>query len=278
MVDCPICSQSVKESNINRHIDSDCKAYVESSETQPLSPAQQHGASQKPQQVSSFFNTASAKKKTVSSNPAQKQPPPSPSIDPFSTQVSSATPGSKRPAENQETALTSSTDSTSLLEAEPLAKRPKASNALQKVAPLAERMRPRTLDEVCGQDIVGPNGVLRGLILADKVPSLILWGGTGTGKTTIARVIAQVTGSRFIEINATSSGIQECKKIFAEAKSDLNLTGRRTIIFCDEIHRFSKTQQDVFLGPVESGQVCLIAATTENRLRPLPFSRDYVSF
>jgi putative ATPase len=93
---------------------------------------------------------------------------------------------------------------------------------------------------------------------------MILWGGAGTGKTTIARVIASMVGSRFVEINSTSSGVAECKKIFAEARNELSLTGRKTIIFCDEIHRFSKSQQDVFLGPVESGTVTLIGATTEN--------------
>jgi putative ATPase len=125
-------------------------------------------------------------------------------------------------------------------------------------------MRPRTLEDVCGQDLVGPCGVLRGLIEQDKVPSMILWGGAGTGKTTIARVIATMVGSRFVEINSTTSGVAECKKLFADAKNELNLTGRKTIIFCDEIHRFSKSQQDVFLAPVESGQVTLIGATTEN--------------
>ena len=137
-------------------------------------------------------------------------------------------------------------------------------NALEKAAPLAERMRPRTLDEVCGQELVGPEGVLRGLIESDKVPSMILWGGPGTGKTTIARVVANTVGSRFVEINSTSTGVAECKKIFAEARSELGLTGRKTIFFCDEIHRFSKSQQDVFLAPVEAGVVTLIGATTEN--------------
>ncbi|RMZ89422.1 hypothetical protein DV736_g3341, partial [Chaetothyriales sp. CBS 134916] len=93
---------------------------------------------------------------------------------------------------------------------------------------------------------------------------MILWGGPGTGKTTIARVVANSVGSRFIEINSTSTGVAECKKIFGEARNELALTGRKTIIFCDEIHRFSKSQQDVFLGPVEAGVVTLIGATTEN--------------
>jgi putative ATPase len=134
----------------------------------------------------------------------------------------------------------------------------------QRSAPLAERMRPKTLDEVCGQELVGPTGVLRGLIEADRVPSMILWGSSGTGKTTIARCIAHMVGSRFIELNATSSGVGECKKIFQEAANELALTGRKTIVFCDEIHRFNKGQQDVFLKPVEAGTVTLIGATTEN--------------
>ncbi|KAK3953009.1 hypothetical protein QBC32DRAFT_397481 [Pseudoneurospora amorphoporcata] len=144
---------------------------------------------------------------------------------------------------------------------QPLVKRTKTNN---RSAPLAERMRPGSLDDVFGQDLVGPNGVLRALIETDRVPSMILWGGSGTGKTTIARCIAQRTGSRFIELNATSSGVAECKKYFNEAFNELQLTGRRTIIFCDEIHRFTKAQQDIFLKPVEAGTITLIGATTEN--------------
>ncbi|OAA56166.1 aaa family ATPase [Niveomyces insectorum RCEF 264] len=143
----------------------------------------------------------------------------------------------------------------------PTAKRARTLRA----APLAERMRPQSLDDVCGQDLVGPNGLLRALIDADRVPSMILWGGSGTGKTTIARCIAQRVGSRFVELNATSSGgVAECKKLFQDAAHELALTGRKTILFCDEIHRFSKAQQDVFLKPVEAGTVTLIGATTEN--------------
>ncbi|KAI9661557.1 MAG: hypothetical protein M1829_006248 [Trizodia sp. TS-e1964] len=134
----------------------------------------------------------------------------------------------------------------------------------QRIAPLADRMRPLKLDDIVGQEIIGPNGVLRGLIEADRLPSLLLWGASGTGKTTIARLIARLVACRFVEINSTMSGVAEIKKIFAEARGEQALTGRKTIVFCDEIHRFSKTQQDVFLGPVESGQITLIGATTEN--------------
>ena len=126
-------------------------------------------------------------------------------------------------------------------------------------------MRPHTLDEVQGQELLSKDGVLRGLIDTDKVPSMILWGSAGTGKTTIARIIAHKTGARFIELNSTSTGVAELKKIFTEARSELgSLTGRKTIVFCDEIHRFSKSQQDVFLGPVEAGVITLVGATTEN--------------
>lgn len=97
-----------------------------------------------------------------------------------------------------------------------------------------------------------------------KLPSMILWGKSGTGKTTIARILAQASGARFQEINSTSTKLDEVRKIFDHALKELQLTGRRTIVFCDEIHRFSKTQQDAFLAPVESGTITLIAATTEN--------------
>ncbi|KAJ2987165.1 hypothetical protein NUW58_g4657 [Xylaria curta] len=146
--------------------------------------------------------------------------------------------------------------------ASPVAK--KIRTKANRVAPLAERMRPDNLDDVFGQELVGPNGVLRSLIETHRLPSMILWGASGTGKTTIARCIAKQAGSRFIEMNATSSGVAECKKLFTDAANELALTGRKTIIFCDEIHRFSKTQQDVFLKPVEAGTITLIGATTEN--------------
>ncbi|KAJ6161144.1 hypothetical protein N7470_004540 [Penicillium chermesinum] len=208
-----------------------------------------------PKAVPSIFQPASARKAS-SQNTAPKESPSRPSATPYplngKRSFTQETPPREQNAKKQPADAS-----------EPQTKRPKV-NAFQKAAPLAERMRPKTLDEVCGQELVGPTGVLRGLIEEDRVPSMILWGNAGTGKTTIARVIASMVGSRFVEINSTSSGVAECKKIFAEARSELGLTGRKTIIFCDEIHRFSKSQQDVFLGPVESGQVTLIGATTEN--------------
>jgi putative ATPase len=132
-------------------------------------------------------------------------------------------------------------------------------------SPLAERMRPRTLDEVVGQrKVVGEGGFLRRAIAADRVPSLIFWGPPGTGKTTLARIIATVTSSHFVPFSAVTSGIKEVKEVMAEAVRLRKAQGRRTLLFVDEIHRFNRAQQDAFLPYVESGDVVLVGATTEN--------------
>lgn len=262
MVSCPICGRSVKEVHINAHIDSGCSEHIQA---EPETPATQQSAKSS-NGASSFFSKPSSAPKAEAtgqsptpidyknardylSNLPNSTRKVSDSVKPVSNGLKRSFDDSSIPADSNDVHTGQ--------------KRIKIT-ALEKAAPLAERMRPKTLDEVCGQDLVGPDGVLRGLIETDRVPSMILWGSSGTGKTTIARLIAKTAGTRFVEINSTSSGVAECKKLFAEAKNELSLTGRKTIIFCDEIHRFSKTQQDVFLGPVEAGQVTLIGATTEN--------------
>ncbi|KAI9786727.1 MAG: hypothetical protein M1835_002997 [Candelina submexicana] len=253
MVSCPICGKSVKETLINKHIDSGCETSFEAA--LPASHQQNGGP------MSSFFQTPVAKRASLPSSGKPQSLPLSSTPQPTGATIPVASVKRLSPTSSDHEVNTANTDQVGT---GPASKRAKTSNAFQRAAPLADRMRPRTLDEVYGQELVGPSGVLRGLIEQDRVPSMILWGGSGTGKTTIARVVASMVGSRFIEINSTSSGVGECKKLFAEARGELGLTGRKTIIFCDEIHRFSKSQQDVFLGPVESGQITLIGATTEN--------------
>ena len=131
-------------------------------------------------------------------------------------------------------------------------------------APMAERLRPKTLDEVLGQGhLLGPGKPLRTAIERDQVPSMILWGPPGVGKTTIAQIIAKMTKSDFVPFSAVMSGIKEIKEVMAAAERGRRL-GRRTILFVDEIHRFNRAQQDAFLPHVERGNVVLIGATTEN--------------
>lgn len=275
MVACPICDKPVKEININLHLDSGCTGYIEEPTSPPPAATQANGATTKPRKPppppqNAFFTPGpkrplSFKAADGGSSPivtaggaggASTQIPWSnPPLPPPSSTAPAWVHRTKRSSEESEgDSADAGKETASAL------KRRK----IKSHAPLAERMRPQTLDEVAGQELVGPDGVLRNLILSDRVPSMILWGGPGTGKTTIARLIAQTAGTRFVEINSTSSGVGEVKKLFAEAKNELGLTGRKTIIFCDEIHRFSKSQQDVFLGPVENGQVTLVGATTEN--------------
>jgi putative ATPase len=142
---------------------------------------------------------------------------------------------------------------------------PKAAAASLSGAPLAERMRPRSLDEIAGQRaVVGPEGFLRRAIAADRVPSLVFWGPPGCGKTTLARLIAEATKAEFVPFSAVTSGISEIKKVMAEAERLRRSTGRRTLLFVDEIHRFNRAQQDAFLPYVERGDIVLVGATTEN--------------
>jgi putative ATPase len=132
-------------------------------------------------------------------------------------------------------------------------------------APLAVRMRPRTLDEVVGQQhLLGPRAPLRRLVESDEPMSLVLYGPPGTGKTTLAHVVSLATQRQFVQLSALDSGVKEVRAVIQSAKRELTFSGRRTVLFIDEVHRFSKTQQDSLLSAVEDRIVSLIAATTEN--------------
>ena len=132
-------------------------------------------------------------------------------------------------------------------------------------APLAARMRPGTLDEFRGQTkVVGPGGPLRSMIDSGSISSFILWGPPGCGKTTLARLVAESADAAFVAFSAVTEGVARVREIIAEARARRQATGRGTILFCDEIHRFNKAQQDAFLPVVEAGEVVLIGATTEN--------------
>ncbi|MES2441578.1 MAG: replication-associated recombination protein A [Pseudomonadota bacterium] len=136
--------------------------------------------------------------------------------------------------------------------------------AVPEDGPLADRLRPRALDQVVGQEhLTGPEGAIGRMVAAGRLSSIILWGPPGTGKTTIARLLADAVGLRFVAISAVFSGVADLKKVFAEAREHARI-GRKTLLFVDEIHRFNRAQQDGFLPYVEDGTVTLVGATTEN--------------
>jgi len=137
--------------------------------------------------------------------------------------------------------------------------------ALPADAPLAERLRPKSLDEIVGlEDLLGEGRFLRNAISSDRIPSMILWGPPGSGKTTLARIIAGTTKARFVPFSATTSSIKDIKVLMEEARKLRIGRAIKTIVFIDEIHRFNKAQQDAFLPYVEAGDIVLIGATTEN--------------
>lgn len=133
-----------------------------------------------------------------------------------------------------------------------------------RLRPLADRMRPRSLDDVVGQDaLLGPGAALRRLVEGGRLPSCILWGPPGSGKTTIGRLLAEAIGARFAALNSTTDGVATLREVVEDARSAAALEGRTTVVFLDEVHRYSKAQQDSLLPHVESGTIVLVGATTE---------------
>lgn len=219
MVQCPICTKLVKSTNINQHIDSECQDFIES---QSPGPGPEHGVAP----ASSFFQRPVANR-AVANSPS-KGDDALVSVDTLRSittkPVDKSASRDKRSAEFITPSHISNDNPDDDVRGGFTLKRQKISgNSFQNELPLAARMRPRNLDEICGQELVGPKGVLRELITQQRIPSMVLWGGPGTGKTTIARVIALMIKSRFIEMNSTNFGVAECKKIFFEVYIDFVL-------------------------------------------------------
>ncbi|KAJ2158408.1 DNA-dependent ATPase mgs1 [Coemansia sp. RSA 552] len=238
LVTCPICNKSVPEWYVSDHMDRECQGAPASAEPPSCPPsAKRAGGPQSPGRALK----APALEPTPSA--AAEPRPEGPTLPTGSAMESGHRSGSASLSDDME------------------AKRRLHNTRL----PLAERLRPLSLAQFVGQrGLVGPQGILRALIEGDRIPSMIFWGGPGLGKTTLARIIARRSSSVFKELSAVSQNTADVKRVIEDAGNLNRLAGKRTILFLDEIHRFNKAQQDVFLPYVERGQIILIGATTEN--------------
>ncbi|BGP56364.1 DNA-dependent ATPase mgs1 [Rhodotorula sphaerocarpa] len=260
LVECPVCGRLVTPHVVSMHLDFGCSAstVATTSATRAQSSSNSAPTSATPSTKQRSANAkrdrdhdeAAEEKPTMRSTPAGTN----------STQPSSAT--SKRSRTGDASHLSGSRIG-------PSGPRPRTSDTtrsfLEAAKPLPELVRPRVLEDFVGQEhLLGPGALLRGLIEADRIGSVIFWGPPGTGKTTIARVIAKTTSSIFKELSATNATTAQLREVFVEAENVLKLTGRKTLLFIDEIQRFNKSVQDAFLPVVEAGTLSLIASTTEN--------------
>ncbi|KAJ1939257.1 DNA-dependent ATPase mgs1, partial [Linderina pennispora] len=254
IVACPICNKSVPEWYMNDHLDRECQGVGEPAagavDDEPVTP------SRKRTKPASPFLRSPSKGSPVSKRPRSgsqhlSRPP---------TLIHSQSLQSPKQADLFLDSATRDKPKTVDMPADDEEKR--RSN---KQLPLAERLRPMSLDTFVGQqDLVGPTGMLRRIIENDQVTSMIFWGNPGLGKTTLARIIARRTKAVFKEMSAVTQNTSDVKKVIEEAGNINRLARKRTILFLDEIHRFNKAQQDVFLPYLERGQITLIGATTEN--------------
>ncbi|KAH7888769.1 P-loop containing nucleoside triphosphate hydrolase protein [Phlebopus sp. FC_14] len=230
-VTCPICSHSVLERDINRHLDSQCSAHT---------VATSSNGKQLQGEPSSKLAPIFSQSQDSRSRPLHS-----------SSEGYSVTQSKKRKIDGS-----SSTKDAS--------KHPKG-HSLKSSAPLADKLRPQRLSEFIGQrHLIGPDSLLMSMLETGKLGSIIFWGPPGCGKTTLSRLLARAVNCTFKELSATSSGINDVRAVFEEAKGSFAFTGKKTVLFLDEIHRFNKAQQDIFLPYIEQGQIQMIGATTEN--------------
>ncbi|KAJ1950290.1 DNA-dependent ATPase mgs1, partial [Linderina macrospora] len=256
LVACPICNKNVPDWYMNDHLDRECKGVAEAVpgagalDGEPVTPSRKRAKPASSFLVSPTKSPAAAKRPRSGSQHAARPPTLVQShslqmpnhADPF---VDNAVLGKPKAADP------------------PVSDEEKRRG--NKRLPLAERLRPLSLDTFVGQqDLVGPTGMLRRIIENDQVTSMIFWGSPGLGKTTLARIIARRTKAMFKEMSGVTQNISDVRKVIEEAGNAIRLSGKRTILFLDEIHRFNKAQQDVFLPHLERGQITLIGATTEN--------------
>ncbi|WVQ84071.1 hypothetical protein IAT38_006216 [Cryptococcus sp. DSM 104549] len=278
-VQCPICSISVSEDDINLHLDLQCKGKAPtpsgSSTSVPQNPLRRTSASSQKAKAESSQMQSSPEVFEVPDDDDDVPVPASgkmPTAKPARRALGGDGEASVAPifamasSRKRKAPIVEEKPEVATKEVGGQAEKKPRPNPLVSAQPLAERSRPTSLSHYIGQaDIVGPGSLLRARIEAGEgVGSCILWGPPGCGKTTLARLIAKTANAEFKELSATSSGTSDVRQIFEQAKNGLKLTGRRTVLMVDEIHRFNRAQQDLFLPYVEQGWVQLIGATTEN--------------
>ncbi|GES81907.1 ATPase WRNIP1 [Rhizophagus clarus] len=238
MVSCPACNQYVDMSEINEHMDNKC---------------------------TKLDKSGTENQKSLKNTSSNKAPPKKIFITAKNDFFTPKTEASSNPSQNNQLPLSAKREKRPSISSSSSNRPNKQIKTKTDTMPLAARVRPNSFEEFIGQrELIGNNGWLKELILRDKVPSMIMWGPSGVGKTTLAKIIAKLTKSICKKFSGITHATADIKKAFDEAKNEAGLTGRRTIIFLDEIHRFNKAQQDLFLPYVESGGVTLIGATTEN--------------